>query len=82
MSKVTKQYNVALSRVAFWHSMTARLSEFDSLVHHREHLRPEDVRALRTIHQALYNCYELSKDMQSKHRKELENAGRVADKHK
>ena len=82
MKLSAKQYNGALSRVAFWHSMTVRLAEFESLVHHREHLRPEDVRALREIHRALYDCYEKSKDMQSKHRKELENAGRVADKHK
>ena len=77
-----KQYNGALSRVAFWHSMTVRLAEFESLVHHREHLRPEDVRALREIHRALYDCYELSKGMQSMHKKELENAGRVADERK
>ena len=80
MSHVNEKYNGELSRVAFWHAMTTRLAEFESLVHQREHLRPEDVRALKEIHRALYECYKVSQDMQSEHRKELCDAGRVADK--
>ena len=76
------KFNGELSRVAFWHSMTTRLAEFESLVHHRKHLRPEDVRALKEIHRALYDCYKVAQDMQSRHRKELENAGRVINKRK
>ena len=76
------KFNGELSRVAFWYAMTTRLAEFESLVHHREHLRPDDVRALKEIHLALYNCYKLARDMQRRHRKELENASRVADKRK
>ena len=58
-----KQYNGKVSRISFWHSMTARLAEFDSLVRHREHLRLGDVRALN-------GCNEKSKDKQSMHKKE------------
>ena len=63
MKRSAKQYNVALSRVAFWQGMTARLAEFESLVQHREHLRLGDVRALN-------GCNEKSKDKQSMHKKE------------
>lgn len=76
------KYNGELSRVAFWHGMTTRLAEFASLIHHQEHLRPDDVRALKEIHRALYECYVVAKDMQVRHRKELGNASRVADKRK
>ncbi len=81
-SSFKEKYNGELSRVAFWHSMTTRLAEFESLVHHREHLRPEDVRALKEIHRALYECYKVAQEMQRRHRKELEDASRVADKRK
>ena len=76
------KFNGELSRVAFWYAMTTRLAEFESLVHHRKHLRPEDVRALKEIHRALYDCYKVAQDMQGQHRKELEDASRVADKRK
>lgn len=77
-----RKYNGELSRVAFWYAMTTRLAEFESLVHHREHLRSDDVRALKEIHGALYDCYKLAQNMQSRHRKELKDAGRVTDKRK
>ena len=72
MSSFTKKYNGAASRFAFWHILTAKLADFDSLVRRREHLTPEDVRALREIHSALYDCYSLAKDKRKHHERALE----------
>ena len=72
MSSFTKRFNKATSRFAFWQALTAKLADFDSLVRRREHLTPEDVRALREIHSALYDCYSLAKDKRKHHERALE----------
>ena len=86
MGSFTKRFNRAASRLAFWQAMTARLAEFDSLVRRREHLTPEDVKALRQIHRALYECYSQAKTQKRQHeealerlREELSNEGRPAN---
>ena len=71
MSKFTKKFNSACSRFAFWQTLTAKLAEFDRLVKHGEHLRPEDVKAQREIHKALYGCYSISKDMRERRKDDL-----------
>lgn len=86
MTKFTKRFNSACKRVAFWHIMTARLNDFASLVNQREALTPEDVKTLRRIHEALYECYLLAKDRKNYHkgdmeaiRKELSHESRVTN---
>ena len=71
LTKFTRKFNGEYSRFAFWQALTAKLAEFDSLVRHKEHLTPEDVRAQREIHKALYDCYSISKGMREQHRDTL-----------
>ena len=63
MSSKTKRLNGAVSRYAFWEKLSAKLAEFDALMKHREHFTPADVKVQREIHEALYRCYEQSKEM-------------------
>ena len=71
MNKASKRFNGMCSRYAFWHTLTAKLAEFDSLMKHKEHLTPEDVKAQKWIHQALYRCYMKARKMREHHREEL-----------
>lgn len=79
MSSFNKRYGHAVTRISFWHAMTVKLAEFDSLVHRRESLMPEDVQTLRQIHEALYECYISSKGRKEYHEASLE---RLRKEHK
>ena len=71
MTKFTRRFNGACSRVCFWQELTAKLADFDSLIKRREHLTPDDVRALVKIHNALYECYTASNKQVVYHKTEL-----------
>ena len=88
MPSFTRRFNGAYSRAAFWHTLTVRLADFDSLLKHKESLTPEDVKAQHEIHQALYACYSLAKSRAQHHResldtlrRELSHGSRVTNKH-
>ena len=72
MTKFARRFNSACSRFAFWQVMTAKLADFENLVHRKEHLTPNDIKAQKQIHCALYDCYTLAKEMRELHRVSLD----------
>ena len=71
MTKFTRRFNGACSRVCFWQKLTARLADFNTLIKQREHLTPDDVRALIKIHKALFDCYQVSQKQTIFHKSAL-----------
>ena len=69
--KFNRKCNGTVSRIAFWQAMTAQLADFELLVHHREHLTPDDVKALKQIHIALFDCYRAAKGRAEFHKEAL-----------
>ena len=72
MAKFTQRFNKAYVRFAFWQTLTSMLADFDSMVECKEYLTPQDVKAQKQIHRALYGCYALAKKMHEQHRNSLD----------
>ena len=51
--------------------MTTQLAGFDSIIKSREYLTPDDLKALKEIHKALFWCYSEAKGRLQLHQKDL-----------
>ena len=69
--KFNRRCNHLCVRIAFWHRMTSQLAGFDSIIKSREHLTPDDLKALKEIHKALFWCYSEAKGRLQLHQKDL-----------
>ena len=70
MKKFNRRFNTRRKRMERWYSIMMRLSGFEGLINSYDGASPEEVQAMRTIHEKLYECYTIAKE----HLKEAETS--------